>query len=99
MLDSEIPCSPDCLNITKDGKVRIGECMRRQCGAADIVANAMLKMMPHKSLIFTDGSGVFPESYTERDAKILTSCCGEIADYPFELERRTYYSEQRQEAT
>lgn len=91
-LDSSIPCSPDCVNITRDGKVRIGECMLRQCGAADIVANAVLEKSPHGTVTFSDGTGKFPESYTEGDAVIFTGLFGKVVDYPFRLDAGTYYS-------
>lgn len=91
-LDREIPCSPDCVNITHDGKVRIWECMHGQCGAADIVANAVLEKEPHGVVVWSDGRGKFPESYTEGDGKIFAGLFGKAVAYPFRLDVGTYYS-------
>lgn len=30
-LDERIPCSPACENLTKDGKIKIKECLREKC--------------------------------------------------------------------
>lgn len=30
-LDSKIPCSPDCENLTKDGNIKIRECLKANC--------------------------------------------------------------------
>ena len=30
-LDDSIPCSPDCENLTQDGNILIGNCLKAQC--------------------------------------------------------------------
>lgn len=31
LLDEQIPCSPDCENLTEDGMIQIEECLKAKC--------------------------------------------------------------------
>lgn len=36
-LDRSIPCSPDCENLTLDGKIKLGHCVAEKCDVLESV--------------------------------------------------------------
>lgn len=38
-LDLSIPCSPDCENLTEDGKIKVAECLKEKCEEVKYIFN------------------------------------------------------------